>query len=38
MNSHDAWPGEGATRVPYFVYEDTDLYEAKQKLIFRRLV
>lgn len=35
MNSHDAWPGEGATRVPYFVYEDADLYEAKQKLIFR---
>jgi 3-phenylpropionate/cinnamic acid dioxygenase small subunit len=33
-NSHHAWPDEGATRVPYFVYEDADLYEAEQKLIF----
>lgn len=35
VNSHHAWPDEGTTRVPYFVYEDADLYEAEQKLIFR---
>ena len=33
-NSRHAWPDEGATRVPYFVYEDADLYEAEQRLIF----
>jgi len=34
-NSSHAWPAEGVTRVPYFVYEDSDLYEAEQELIFR---
>jgi hypothetical protein len=33
-NSRHAWP-EGVTRVPYFVYEDADLYEDEQRLIFR---
>jgi phenylpropionate dioxygenase-like ring-hydroxylating dioxygenase large terminal subunit len=34
-NSRHAWPDEGVTRVPYFVYEDTDLYQDEQRLIFR---
>jgi phenylpropionate dioxygenase-like ring-hydroxylating dioxygenase large terminal subunit len=34
-NSHHAWPDDGVTRVPYFVYEDADLYQAEQELIFR---
>jgi hypothetical protein len=34
-NSRHAWPDEGVTRVPYFVYEDADLYEDEQRLIFR---
>jgi anthranilate 1,2-dioxygenase large subunit len=34
-NSRHAWPDEGVTRVPYFVYEDADLYEDEQSLIFR---
>jgi phenylpropionate dioxygenase-like ring-hydroxylating dioxygenase large terminal subunit len=34
-NSRHAWPEEGVTRVPYFVYEDADLYEDEQRLIFR---
>jgi anthranilate 1,2-dioxygenase large subunit/terephthalate 1,2-dioxygenase oxygenase component alpha subunit len=35
VNSQHAWPDEGATRVPDLVYQDADLYEAEQKLIFR---
>ena len=34
-NSRHAWPDEGVTRVSYFVYEDADLYEDEQRLIFR---
>jgi phenylpropionate dioxygenase-like ring-hydroxylating dioxygenase large terminal subunit len=34
-NSRYAWPDEGVTRVPYFVYEDADLYHDEQRLIFR---
>jgi hypothetical protein len=34
-NSAHAWPDDGVTRVPYFVYEDADLYQAEQRLIFR---
>ena len=34
-NSRHSWPEEGVTRVPYFVYEDADLYEAEQEQIFR---
>ena len=35
VNSQHAWPDEGVTRVPHLVYQDADLYEAEQKLIFR---
>jgi phenylpropionate dioxygenase-like ring-hydroxylating dioxygenase large terminal subunit len=34
-NSRHAWPDDSVTRVPYFVYEDADLYQAEQELIFR---
>ena len=34
-NSRYAWPEGGETRVPYFVYEDADLYQAEQERIFR---
>lgn len=34
-NSRHAWPDDGITRIPYFVYEDADLYQAEQELIFR---
>ena len=30
-----AWPAEGLTRVPYWVYSDRDLYEDEQARIFR---
>ena len=29
------WPAEGATRVPYWVYQDEDLYKEEQERIFR---
>src|ERR1043165_2306064 len=29
-----SWPAEGATRVPYWVYKDEDVYDEEQKLIF----
>ncbi|HET7672732.1 MAG TPA: Rieske 2Fe-2S domain-containing protein [Burkholderiales bacterium] len=29
-----AWPTEGATRVPYWVYQDADLYREEQRRIF----
>jgi phenylpropionate dioxygenase-like ring-hydroxylating dioxygenase large terminal subunit len=29
------WPAEGATRVPYWVYQDEDLYREEQAKIFR---
>jgi len=30
-----AWPAEGNTRVPYWVYQDEDLYALEQERIFR---
>ena len=30
-----SWPAEGATRVPYWVYQDPQTYEAEQARIFR---
>ena len=30
-----AWPVEGVTRVPYWVYQDEDLYRREQERIFR---
>src|SRR5258706_3357915 len=29
------WPAEGATRVPYWVYQDEEIYRAEQERIFR---
>ncbi len=29
------WPAEGATRVPYWVYQDEDVYREEQEKIFR---
>jgi anthranilate 1,2-dioxygenase large subunit/terephthalate 1,2-dioxygenase oxygenase component alpha subunit len=29
------WPTEGATRVPYWVYQDEDIYRCEQERIFR---
>ena len=29
-----AWPAEGATRVPYWVYQDADIYKREQERIF----
>jgi hypothetical protein len=29
------WPAEGLTRVPYWVYQDEDLYRREQARIFR---
>jgi anthranilate 1,2-dioxygenase large subunit/terephthalate 1,2-dioxygenase oxygenase component alpha subunit len=30
-----AWPAEGLTRVPYWIYQDDDIYRREQELIFR---
>jgi anthranilate 1,2-dioxygenase large subunit/terephthalate 1,2-dioxygenase oxygenase component alpha subunit len=30
-----AWPAEGATRVPYWVYQDPEVYEREQSRIWR---
>ena len=30
-----SWPVEGATRVPYWVYQDADVYQEEQARIFR---
>jgi phenylpropionate dioxygenase-like ring-hydroxylating dioxygenase large terminal subunit len=30
-----AWPAEGATRVPYWVYQDPDIYDREQSRIWR---
>jgi len=30
-----SWPAEGATRVPYWVYQDEDIYAREQERIFR---
>jgi phenylpropionate dioxygenase-like ring-hydroxylating dioxygenase large terminal subunit len=32
---HRAWPAEGATRVPYWVYQDAELYREEQQRIFQ---
>src|SRR6185436_5945878 len=29
------WPAEGLTRVPYWLYSDSDIYEEEQARIFR---
>src|SRR3989454_337306 len=29
------WPAEGLTRVPYWVYQDADIYQREQERIFR---
>ena len=29
-----AWPAEGATRVPYWVYQDAEVYREEQRRIF----
>src|SRR5438105_2234977 len=29
------WPAEGLTRVPYWVYQDADIYQREQDRIFR---
>jgi anthranilate 1,2-dioxygenase large subunit len=30
-----AWPGEGLTRVPYWIFQDRDIYAVEQKRIFQ---
>jgi anthranilate 1,2-dioxygenase large subunit/terephthalate 1,2-dioxygenase oxygenase component alpha subunit len=30
-----SWPAEGVTRVPYWVYQDADIYREEQEKIFR---
>ncbi|MEY2503610.1 MAG: anthranilate 1,2-dioxygenase large subunit [Verrucomicrobiota bacterium] len=30
-----AWPGEGLTRVPYWIFQDRDIYALEQKRIFQ---
>lgn len=35
VNSKYAWPEEGVTRVPYYVYEDAELYQQEQERVFR---
>jgi anthranilate 1,2-dioxygenase large subunit/terephthalate 1,2-dioxygenase oxygenase component alpha subunit len=35
INSRFAWPDDGVTRVPYFVYEDAELYQLEQERVFR---
>src|SRR5262252_8195389 len=30
-----AWPAEGVTRVPYWVYQDEDVYREEQERIWR---
>jgi anthranilate 1,2-dioxygenase large subunit len=29
------WPGEGVTRVPYWIFQDRNIYAAEQQLIFQ---
>src|SRR3977135_3272689 len=29
-----SWPAEGATRVPYWVYQDAEIYREEQRRIF----
>lgn len=30
-----SWPAEGVTRVPYWVYQDEEIYREEQERIFR---
>ncbi len=30
-----AWPAEGLTRVPYWIYQDEEIYRLEQERIFR---
>ena len=30
-----SWPAQGLTRVPYWIYQDEDIYRREQELIFR---
>jgi anthranilate 1,2-dioxygenase large subunit len=32
---HRSWPAEGVTRVPYWVYQDAEVYREEQEKIFR---
>jgi anthranilate 1,2-dioxygenase large subunit len=32
-----AWPGDGVTRVPYWIFQDRDIYAAEQRNIFQGL-
>jgi len=34
-SSPHTWPDEGVTRVPYWVYQDADIYRREQERIFR---
>ncbi|MBV8924300.1 MAG: Rieske 2Fe-2S domain-containing protein, partial [Bradyrhizobium sp.] len=29
------WPGDGVTRVPFWIFQDRDIYAAEQQRIFR---
>jgi phenylpropionate dioxygenase-like ring-hydroxylating dioxygenase large terminal subunit len=35
VSANRAWPAEGLTRVPYWVYQDEDVYRREQERIFR---
>ena len=35
MHRDRAWPAEGVTRIPYWVYTDPEVYEREQERIFR---
>ena len=34
-DSESAWPSEGVTRVPFWIFQDRDIYAAEQKRIFQ---
>jgi anthranilate 1,2-dioxygenase large subunit len=34
-SSLPAWPSDGITRVPYWIFQDSDIYAAEQKRIFQ---
>ena len=31
----DVWPSDGVTRVPYWIFQDRDIYAAEQQRIFQ---
>ena len=35
ISASRAWPAEGLTRVPYWIYQDEDIYRREQERIFR---